>query len=121
MARILVIDDEPLVRSAFRLALERAGHVVTDAESGSDGLRILKGAEVDLVITDLVMAGMDGFQTIMAIRDKLPELPVIAVTGGGPCGPDELVERARGLGIEYALCKPIDRRALIATVDAALT
>lgn len=119
MTRVLVIDDEELVRRAFRLALDRAGFETVDVESGRSAVERLNEIAPDLVIVDLVMPDQDGFDTIAQIQRVRPELPIIAITGGGPTGPDQLIQRVLEMGVSLALKKPVDRQDLIAAVHAA--
>lgn len=120
MTRVLIIDDEDLVRSAFRLALERAGFEITEAANGKLGLDCLIRHGADLVVTDLIMPEKDGFETIEEIRNLHPAIPIIAVTGGGPSGPNRLLDRVREMGVGVTLRKPVNRRELLTAVDAAL-
>lgn len=120
MARILIIDDEELVRWALRLALERDGHQVAEAENGIHGMEAMAGQEADLVIVDLLMPERDGFQTIQDIRLRDLRLPVVAITGGGPTGLDSPLKRAQALGADFTLTKPVERAVLLETVDKAL-
>ena len=119
MTRVLVIDDEELVRRAFRLALEKAGFETVDAANGRLAVERLDEIAPDLVIVDLVMPDQDGFDTIAQIQQINPGLPIIAMTGGGPIGPDQLLKRVSAMGIGLALKKPVNRQDLIAAVNAA--
>ncbi len=69
--RILVIDDEEVVRMSFTLALEDAGFRVDTAESGEKGLQMKKDAEYDLIFLDLKMPGMNGVETLRQIRKNV--------------------------------------------------
>lgn len=120
MTRVLIIDDEALVRRAMRLVLERAGHEVADAPGCADGIRTFIEQGADLVIVDLIMPERDGFVAIGEIRNHRPETPILVVTGGGPSGPDKLIHRAKEMGAAAALKKPVDRGDLLAAVEAAL-
>ena len=82
MARILVIDDDDLLRSMLVSVLRHAGHDVRETDNGSNALRLVQADPVDLVITDIVMPDTDGIETIMQLRRALPELPIIAMSGG---------------------------------------
>ena len=117
MTRILIIDDEDLVRRAFCLVLGRAGFETVDFGSGRVAVERLDEISPDLVIVDLVMPDLDGFDTIARIQRERPGLPIIAVTGGGPMGPDQLIQRVSSMGVGVALKKPVDRRDLLAAVD----
>jgi two-component system, chemotaxis family, chemotaxis protein CheY len=119
MTRVLVIDDEELVRNAFRLALERAGFETVDFGSGREAMKLFQVIAPDLVIVDLVMPDQDGFETIAQIQRANPEMPIIAITGGGPMGPDQLIQRVSAMGIGLALKKPVERQDLLAAVRTA--
>ncbi|MCP5371248.1 MAG: response regulator [Hyphomicrobiales bacterium] len=119
MTRVLIIDDEDLVRRAIRFTLEKAGFEAVDLASGRQAVDRLDGIDPDLVIVDLVMPDQDGFDTIAQIQEKNPAMRIIAVTGGGPTGPDRLLQRVSAMGVAWALKKPVDRDDLIAAVKAA--
>jgi CheY-like chemotaxis protein len=72
MSTILLIDDEESVRSLFQVALERAGYRVLTAENGKHGLRLLEHQEVDLILVDIFMPGMDGLELIPLLRETRP-------------------------------------------------
>ena len=120
MARILIIDDEELVRWALAMALEHAGHVIIEAENGIDGVMRLVEEGADLAIVDLIMPVRDGYQTIEGIRRDCPRVPIIAITGGGPSGVSSPLKRALSVGADFAISKPIARDVLLETVTAAL-
>jgi two-component system cell cycle sensor histidine kinase/response regulator CckA len=83
-ARVLVVDDEPLVRGTIARALLLAGHTVQTAETGNDAVALVdSGNHFDVVVLDLVMPGMDGVSTLRALREQLPELPAIVCSGYG--------------------------------------
>ena len=79
-ARILCIDDEPDLLDTLRKVLVRQGHVVEAAASGEEGLVALEVGGHDLVITDLMMAGVDGMQILDRSRELRPDVPVLLVT-----------------------------------------
>ncbi len=120
MTRVLVIDDEDLVRRAFCLVLGRAGFETVDFGGGRAAVERFDEISPDLVIVDLVMPDQDGFDTIALIQRMRPGLPIIAVTGGGPMGPDQLIQRVSAMGIGVALKKPVDRNDLLAAVKTAV-
>ena len=95
MGRVMVVDDEPDMRMALRLFLERYGHEVTESPDGEQALSLLNGGGdgFDLVLLDMRMPGLDGMQTLERLRQTHKDLPVIMVTGygsmesgGGPPG-----------------------------------
>lgn len=82
MSRIVVIDDEPVLRLTFRHILEQEGHEVWDAAEGWVGLDLCRSHRPDLVITDLLLPGQDGTQTLRVLQAEFPGVPVIAMSGG---------------------------------------
>ena len=115
-ARVLVIDDDADVRGLVAELLGRAGLSVEQAEDGRSGLRALHKTPPDLVVLDVSMPDLDGWQTLERIRD-LSEVPVLMLTARG----DEL-ERVRGLQAwadDYVV-KPFGRQELLARVQALL-
>ena len=81
VARILVVDDDQVVRLFLRAVLERQGHSVVEAENGDEGLRYYRAAPADLVITDIQMPVMDGLQMIKELRGAFPTAKIIAMSG----------------------------------------
>jgi CheY-like chemotaxis protein len=79
--RVLVIDDQQYVRAAISIALRSAGFEVVAVESGPLGLSALEDSRFDLAIVDIYMPKMDGLQFIKAMRERMPNLPVIAMSG----------------------------------------
>jgi len=120
MARILLIDDDRLVRQSIRLALSESGHHVEEAENGADGLERITVARPDLVITDLIMPEREGIETILAVRRIAPDLPIIAISGGGRIGPGDLLAAAKRLGATTTLRKPFDDVELIQQIERVL-
>src|SRR5947199_6086952 len=115
-ARVLVIDDDGDIRRLVAELLGRAGLSVEQAEDGRSGLRALHRTPPDLVVLDVSMPELDGWETLERIRD-LSEVPVLMLTARS----DEL-ERVRGLkaGADDYVTKPFGRQELIARVQALL-
>jgi DNA-binding response OmpR family regulator len=115
-SRVLVVDDEPDIRRLLGELLRRAGHDVVEAENGRAGLRAFHASPPDLVLLDVSMPELDGWQTLERIRD-LSDVPVMMLTARG----DEL-ERVRGLqaGADDYVVKPFGRQELLARVQAIL-
>jgi CheY-like chemotaxis protein len=80
--RVLLIDDEEMVRKVVRQMLERGGHDVTEAENGRIGLELLKAGTFDLAITDIVMPEVKGLDMLMTVRQLYPRMKVIVMSGG---------------------------------------
>jgi DNA-binding response OmpR family regulator len=115
-ARILVVDDEPDIRFLLAELLRRAGYDVVQAENGRAGLRAVHESRPDLVLLDVSMPELDGWQTLERIRD-LSDVPVMMLTARG-----EELERVRGLkaGADDYVTKPFGRQELVARVQALL-
>jgi DNA-binding response OmpR family regulator len=114
--RVLVIDDDEDIRTLVVELLQRAGLDVDQAGDGRSGLRAFHQSPPDLVVLDVSMPDLDGWQTLERIRD-LSDVPVMMVTARGA----EL-ERVRGLqaGADDYLVKPFGRQELVARVHALL-
>ncbi len=114
--RILVVDDDQDIRQLLRGLLERAGYVVDEAEDGRAALRILFTTPPALVILDVTMPDMDGYETLERIRD-LSEVPVLMLTAR-----TQELEKVRGLsaGADDYVAKPFGRQELLARVQALL-
>src|SRR6185369_11042300 len=115
-SRILVVDDDRDIRGLLRELLARAGYDVAEAESGKAGLREFYASPPDLVLLDVSMPELDGWQTLERIRD-LSEVPVMMLTARA----GEL-EKVRGLqgGADDYVTKPFGRQELLARINALL-
>ncbi len=114
---ILVVDDEEQVRLSLRRMLESAGYQVLEAADGQQALNICRSRPLDLVITDIVMPGQEGMETIQALRREFPGVKVIAITGKVP---ELYLKTARLLGAQAALQKPLRLETLLETVRSVL-
>ena len=83
MAKVLVIDDEPSVREMVSEVLKRQGHEVVAVSSAREGVKHFKEQPVDLVVTDLVMPDVSGIDMILEMKDLVPEVKILAISGGG--------------------------------------
>ncbi len=121
MAHILVIDDDQAFRDMLRRTLERAGHRITEAADGAEALRALTQLAVDLVITDIIMPGMEGIETIRALQRSHPHLKVIAMSGGGRVKPESYLDVAKAFGAVAALAKPFEKEEILGAIEVALS
>ena len=117
---ILVIDDDETIRVLLRAILERDGYQVVDAPDGGEGLKQYRENPTDLVITDLIMPGKEGIETIRDLRREFPHVKIIAVSGGGRIGPDSYLKMAKGVGALRTLSKPFDRMTLLKAVEEVI-
>lgn len=116
MARILIVDDEASDRLIEETILTEAGHEVLSAADGEDALRRYLDSGIDVVVTDLQMPDVHGFELISILRSMQPGPPVIAVSGKG----DLQLHMARELGASVTLKKPVDPERLLRAVEAVL-
>ena len=116
MARILIIDDEPQIRSMLRLMLERDGYEVVEAPDGMEGIRAYRRKPADLIITDLIMPNKDGIGMIIELQKEFPDVKIIAMSGGGLNKPEGYLKGAKKLGADCTLTKPIDREKMLRAV-----
>jgi DNA-binding response OmpR family regulator len=121
MARLLVIDDDPGVRSIMVRILERQGHEVDQASEGGEGLRLVMDNDYALVITDLVMPGKEGIETILELRSEYPDLPILAVSGGLSVDKTGPLSDAAQLGANATLEKPFTTEGFLAAVNGLLS
>lgn len=106
MARIVVVDDEPAILRMSSRILQRVGHVVVTFENGRLGIEHLRREAADLLITDIFMPDMEGLETVKLAHALLPEMPIVAVSGGGSMQSMNYLEFARRFGAVATLGKP---------------
>jgi CheY-like chemotaxis protein len=124
LAKILVVDDDPAMRITVRLLLERAGHEVVVATDGQKGLAACAAGGCDLLLLDIFMPHMDGFETMRQIRIQHPTVPIIVMSGHSRAAdaapePDYLA-MATKLGALVGLTKPFKPSVLLAIVEDCL-
>ena len=118
MRRILVVDDEELVRDLTVLVLERAGYEVISAASARQALELVETHSIDLVVSDVVMPDLTGVELLAEMRERRPDLPVVLMTGGSP--DPERTTNALELGAAGIVFKPYSHAELRDAVAAAL-
>jgi CheY-like chemotaxis protein len=125
MRRILVVDDDPHICLAIRAWLKRYGFRVSIADGGANGLIALDNATFDLMIVDIFMPNMRGFESIRTFHNHAPTVPLIAISGyafagSGVSSPDFLRLAVR-LGATRCLRKPFRPATLLAVIDECLS
>ncbi|HUO83607.1 MAG TPA: response regulator, partial [Thermoanaerobaculia bacterium] len=115
--RILIIDDEEVLRDVLETVLRREGFEVMSAASGEEGLACLDEGDVDLVILDVMLPGMSGMETLRSIKDSDPQLPVIIVTAYSSI--DGAIDAMRQGAFHY-IPKPFRNEEVVITVNKAL-
>jgi len=116
-ARILVIDDEESVRSVLSRILSQVNHQVTVAKDGGEGLQLFKEKEFDIVLTDLGMPDMSGWDVCKAIKKLRARIPVGMITGWGM----ELDQtKKEESGLDFVIPKPFDFHQILKVVDETM-
>lgn len=124
LRHILVVDDDPMVSMAIEICLQRSNFRVTVADGGEAGLRALENEQVDLMVIDIFMPHMRGFESIRLFHDRAPAIPLIAMSGyafadlNSPA-PDFL-RMALELGAARCLRKPFTPEALLTAINDCL-
>lgn len=121
MPVILLIEDDRDLRAMLKAALVRKDFTVVEAENGKEALVQFKPGITDLVITDLIMPEEDGLKVIMKIREKKPEIKVVAISGGGKAGPGSYLSLAKALGADAIFPKPFSIADLILKIENLLS
>ncbi len=119
MKKILIVDDEPDILRLLEYNLKKEGFKIESATTGTDALRKVRKGDIDLVVLDLMLPEMDGYEVIRRMRreEQLSDIPVIMLTAKS-----EEVDRVLGLelGADDYVTKPFSLRELIARVKAVL-
>lgn len=116
MSTILLIDDDVMLRTALRIFLKKSGYDVVDASDGREGLAAYRAGRFELVVTDMVMPGMEGVETIRELRKLDPRLPIIAISGGGRGAAGDYLSYAKLFGASLMLEKPLEPEKLLAAI-----
>ncbi len=117
MPRILVVDDEQSMRHFLKILLVKDGYEVSIAENGDDALEIIDQDPFDLVISDIRMPGTDGLHLLDALKQKLPDLPVIMITAFA--SPDDAVQAMKNGAYDY-ISKPFNVDEIKSVIQSAL-
>jgi len=120
MAQILIIDDDLMIRRLVVRTLMSAGHLVVEATDGEEGLELFRSYRPAVVITDILMPGLEGISTIRELRRAFSDIVIIAISGGGQTFDMNYLDFARKLGADAVLPKPFRPAELIALVRSLL-
>lgn len=119
MAKILIVDDSPTETYKFREILERHGYEVIEAANGADGVAVARAEQPDLVLMDVVMPGLNGFQATRQLTKgaDTAHIPIVIVTTK-----DQETDRVWGQrqGARDYLTKPVDEDVLLKTIERHL-
>ncbi|MBI5549569.1 MAG: response regulator [Deltaproteobacteria bacterium] len=108
------------MRSVLRRSLERAGHKAIEASNGRMGLKALQQQKVELVVTDIIMPEVEGLELIQGLQRTHPELPIIAISGGGRLEPEGYLKLAEAFGAAKVLRKPFGTEEFLAAIASVL-
>jgi CheY-like chemotaxis protein len=118
--RLLFVDDEEDERALASVQLGAEGFEVVEAENGREALRIFDESPFDVVVTDIFMPDEDGIELIQALRRRQPQLPIVAITGGGTHHDTSALRVAAALGAGALLLKPFRSAELVAAIRRVL-
>jgi DNA-binding response OmpR family regulator len=120
MKKILIIDDEQVIRTLLTHLFEKYNYEVLEASNGNKGLALFKEHNPDLIITDLIMPEKEGLETIREIRKTDQDVKIIAMSGGGTASLGTYLKAAKKLGAQYSFDKPFKIKELLAAVQSLL-
>jgi DNA-binding response OmpR family regulator len=118
--RILLVEDDPTLLGLLSRQLEKKGYEVQTARDGLEALVCLDKSSVDIVVTDVIMPRVDGFEMMQEIRRRWPSLKIIAMSGGGYCGAGVYLDLSLRFGAVQVLEKPFTFEALLELLRAKL-
>ncbi len=121
--RVLVVDDDPMVCVAIELCLTRQGFEVTVADGGEAGMRALESSCFDVMLIDVFMPHMRGFESIRMFHERMPEVPIVAMSGYAFANTERAPDFLRmtiELGAACCLRKPFTPNALLTTISECL-
>jgi len=117
--KVLVIDDENDILLIIKSALHEEGYDVATANNGYDGLALAEDASPDLIILDIMMPEMDGFEVLQQLKEneKTAQIPVVILTG---LSSKDKIREALNKGIDYYIVKPFEYQDLVSKVKIAI-
>jgi CheY-like chemotaxis protein len=119
--KILVIDDDELIRLTIKNVLKRINLTVLEAKNGNEGLSVFKSEQPHMVITDILMPDKEGLETIKEMREFNPNVKILAISGGGNMQNMTFLQLAEKLGANLTLTKPLKPDDLLKAVQTLLT
>jgi two-component system response regulator (stage 0 sporulation protein F) len=117
MVKILLVEDDDLVRDMLAQVLKRASYEVECAIDGEDAAKILQTMEPDIMVTDIIMPKKSGITLISEVKNKHPNMEIIAISGGGRLDPAGYLDLSETLGASVSFEKPIDNAALLMAIE----
>src|SRR6195952_3627857 len=124
MPHVLVVDDDPMVCATIEVCLQRQGFQITVADGGETGLQALETSSFDVMLIDIFMPHMRGFESIRVFHERRPDVPIIAMSGYAFANTERAPDFLRmtiELGAACCLRKPFTPNALLTSVNECLT
>lgn len=117
MLKILVVEDDDSLLNLYRIVLEKQGYKALLAHHGEEAWDIMENEHVDLILTDILMPVMDGFQFLRSVRDVFPEMPILMITAK-----DDFASKSMGftLGADDYMTKPVNMQEMVLRIRALL-
>ena len=124
MPHVLVVDDDPMVCATIEVCLQRQGFQITVADGGETGLQALETSSFDVMLIDIFMPHMRGFESIRIFHERAPKIPLVAMSGYAFANLDapapDFLRMALELGATRCLRKPFTPVALLALINECL-
>jgi CheY-like chemotaxis protein len=117
LARILIMDDDPAVRTALKNLLQQNGHLVSEAPNAFEGAKIYSTSPQDLIITDLLMPERDGIEALLELRAHYPGIKTLVISGNAA----EFLPIVEDLGASRTLAKPFKNSDVLKAVNDLLS
>lgn len=117
MAKILVVEDDPMIRKTIEFKLNKSGYETEVAEDGQQGLEMVDDQVYDLLITDVMMPYITGLELVEKVKKKLPNLPILLLSA---VGHEDMVLKAFDLGADDYMKKPFSPNELLIRVKKLL-
>lgn len=117
---VLIIEDDPTMLRTLSHWFQVSGCRVMGAQDGDEGLGKFNRLRPDIVVTDILMPNREGVETILAIKQRAPEVKILAISGGGTLGTAAVLDLARRLGADAVLAKPFRSSEMLDAVRALL-
>lgn len=118
--KILVADDDIMILRMISGSLEKQGYDVVTTDDGQDTLDKALNEDFDLIITDIMMPGMEGIEVISELLDTKPDSKIIAISGQGKAGYTTFLSLAETVGAQHSLKKPFSSKELLETVHSII-
>jgi len=120
MAKILIIDDDEVMRTLFAEIVTEAGHDATLAETSNEGCRLTEELKPDMILTDIFIPEEGGLEVIRNVKKKLPDTKIIAISGFDIRQEVDVLELAKKYGADETFQKPVHAQILSETINPLL-